>query len=236
MHLSHCPNEPVMRKRVRTALFICCGLLPVLGAGLFALYLAWRQVPDFYLQAIDVDPVRQQRASDQMLQRATALYSDVEKGGRWEALFTAEQINGWLAVDLVENHPRALPRSLRDPRVAIDPQRMTLACRMRRGKTDSVVTLTVEPYLPEPNVLAVRICRARAGLLPLPLDGILDSIRETAGRADVHLRWQQADGDPVALISIPPTHGKEGKPVRIETLRLGKGEIYLAGTTGQRNR
>ena len=35
--------------------------------------------------------------------------------------------------------------------------------------TSSVISLTIEPYVPEPNVLALRIVKARAGLLPMPL-------------------------------------------------------------------
>ena len=43
------------------------------------------------------------------------------KAGHWEIRFTADEINGWLAVDLVKNHPNALPPTLKDPRVSIDP-------------------------------------------------------------------------------------------------------------------
>ena len=222
-----------MRKRLRIAALIGCGLLLVIALGLGGLYWALKHEPEFYRDAVRLDRSLQKQASDQMLQRAAALRSDVEKEGRWQALFTAEQINGWLAVDLPENFPDALPESFRDPRVEIRPDRMTLACRLEQGGTTTVVTLTVEPYLPEPNLLALRIRNARAGLVPMPLAEILDSISEAAGQTDLHLRWQRADGDPVALISIPLSD-QDGKLVRIETIQLGDGKIYLAGTTGQR--
>jgi len=220
-----------VRKKLRIALLIFLGVLAVIAAGLFGLYRASQQVPKFYRQAITLDPVAQKQASDQMLQQAAALASDLRKEGRWQAVFTAEQINGWLAVDLLENHPGALPRSLRDPRVAIDPDGVTLGCRFQRGNLNSVVTLTIQPYLPEPNVLALRIHKARAGLLPMPLAEILDRISQTARRMELRLEWRQTDGDPVALISIPPPRDQQGKVVRIETLRFRDGEIYLAGTT-----
>jgi hypothetical protein len=219
-----------VRKKLRIAALIGCGLLLAIAAGLCGLYWAFKQEPQFYRQAVRIDPSIQKKASDQMLQRAAALRSDVEKQGRWQALFTAQQINGWLAVDLVNNYPDLLPSSLRDPRIEIRPDRMTLACRLKRGGLEGVVTLTVEPYLPEPNLLALRIRRARAGLVPMPLAEILDSISRAAGQTDLHLRWRQADGDPVALISISPPD-QNGKLVQVETLKLGEGEIYLAGTT-----
>jgi hypothetical protein len=209
-------------------------LVLLIAAGLGGLYWALKQQPNFYRRAIQVDPSLQKKASDQMLQRAAALRSDLEKEGRWQALFTAQQINGWLAVDLVENYPDVLPGSFQDPRVQIQPDRMTLACRLKRGTLDGVVTLTVEPYLVEPNVLALRIRGARAGLVPMPLAEILDAVSEAAGQMDLHLRWRRADGDPVALISFSPLRTQDGEFVQIETLQLSEGEIYLAGTTRPR--
>ncbi len=207
------------------------GLLVVIAAGLFVLYRAFQHVPDSYLEAIQLDPALRQQASDRMLQQTAALLSDVKKEGCWQALFTAEQINGWLAVDLVENHPQALSEVLHDPRVAIEPDRMMFFYRFRQGDFSCVVTLTIEPYVPEPNLLALRICKVRVGSLPWPLGHILDRISQAAVRTGFYLRWRQADGDPVALITIPSPPDRDDKIIQIETLRLGKGEIYLAGTT-----
>jgi hypothetical protein len=222
-----------VRKRRRLALWLCGGILLV-AAGLSALYAATQHVPEFYRQAIAADPAAQRQQSEQMLQQATALMSSFKKQGHWEAVFTAEQINGWLAVDMVQNHPDTLPSSLHDPRVAIEPDRMTLACRFRWGPFSSVLNLTVDPYLAESNVLALRIRNARAGLLPMPLGKVLDHISETARHTDLRLTWRRVGGDPVALISLPAPGDPDGEVVRIETLQLGRGEIYVAGTTQRR--
>lgn len=230
----HSTDGELVRKKLRIAAVIGCGLLLLIAAGLGGLYWALKHQPDFYRQAIRRDRPSQKQASDQMLQRAAALRNDVEKEGRWRALFTAQQINGWLAVDFVDNFPDALPDSFRDPRVEIRPREMTLACRQQRGGVDTTVSLTIEPYLPEPNRLALRIRSARAGLLPMPLTPVLDAISAAAAETGLRLDWQRAHGDPVALISIPPPSGQDGKLVRIDTLRLDHGEIYLAGTTRQR--
>jgi len=45
------------------------------------------------------------------------------------------------------------------------------------------------------------------------------------------LRWQQADGDPVAVIRVPPPRDENNKLIRVEALRLCDGEIYVSGTT-----
>lgn len=223
-----------MRKRLRVAALIAAGLLLLIAGGLGGLYWALKQEPEFYRRAVQLDRSVQKQASDQMLQQAAALRNDLEQRDDWSALFTAEQINGWLAVDLPENYPDALPESFRDPRVEIQPDRITLACRLDRGGTTSVVALTVDLYVTEPNVLALRIRGARAGLVPMPLTEILDSISEAARQMDLRLQWQQAHGDPVALISLATPPDREGRQVQIETLQLSEGEIYVAGTAAQR--
>ncbi len=218
-----------MSRRNRLLLFAAVGAAVLIVLGLFGVYLAARHEPAFYHEAMHIDRAVLEKGSDRMLQQTTALASAVKKRGHWEALFTAEQINGWLAVDLVRNHPNTLPPVLHDPRVAIDPKRITIACRFDQDGLSSVLSLTVEPYLPEPNVVALRIVSARAGLLPVPLGQVLDRISEAARDMHVHLDWRRAGGDPVAMFSLPPT--ADDQPMRIEALRLGEGEVYVGGTT-----
>lgn len=207
------------------------GALLLLAVGLSGFYVAVQRAPEFYQEALEADPVEQKKASDAMLQQATALASDVKAEGAWQGLFTEAQINGWLAVDLVENHPALLPRGVTDPRVDITPEQLTVACRVRRGQIDSIVSLVVDAYLVETNVMALRVRRARAGLLPLPLPRILEEIADNARRLDLAVRWQDVDGDPVALLSLHPPRDENDNRVVIEAIHLGDGEIYLAGRT-----
>ena len=218
------------RRLLRLLLVISIALLVVALLVLLCLYLAAQYEPAFYREALEADPAEQEKASDQMLQQATALASALKKTGRWEAVITAEQINGWLAVDMVKNHPNALPPTLRDPRVTIGPNTITVACRLEQDGQSSVISLTVEPYMSEPNVLALRIVKARMGLLPMPLGNVFDRLSQAARDMRLHLKWGQASGDPVALLTLPAAEDN-GRQVRIETLRLGDGEIYLAGST-----
>ncbi len=225
-----------MRKRLLIAAFSLAALSLGLGVAAFAAYRLSQQVPEFYQQALRADPQSEQEASDLMLQEATALASEVRQGGDWQAVFTAEQINGWLAVDMVRNHPDLLPRSVSDPRVAIGPEQVRLACRVDRRNWKGVVWLAVDVYLAdEPNVIALRIRGARAGVLPLPLDMILDHIGRKADQLDLRIRWRQADGDPVVEIPVPPPRDAEEKVLRIETLQLAEGKVYLSGSTQSRS-
>ena len=220
-----------MSRRLRLTLLIAAALAVVALLSLLGFFLALRHEPAFYRAAMQLKPAALEKGSDRMIQQATALTSAVKKPGHWEALFTAEQINGWLAVDLVRNYPTSLPPTWHDPRITIDAKQVTIACRYQKGEITSVLSLTVEPYLPEPNVIALRIVKARAGLLPAPLRQVTDRLEKAAADVQCPLHWRSAGGDPVALLSFPPSGDR---PVRIETLRLGDGEIYVAGSTEPR--
>jgi uncharacterized protein YpmS len=222
-----------VRKRLRIVVLVAAVGLLLIAAGVLALYVASQQVPDFYQRAMQADPAAQKAASDKMLQQTTAFVSDVKKEGRWQALFTEEQINGWLAVDLVKNHRDVLAASISDPRVQIEPDRMSLACRYQEGRMQSVLSLTVGVSLAESNAVALRIRKARAGAMPLPLDSVLSRVSEAARHAGQKIQWRQVDGDPVALISLDSA--QQGRTaVEIDTIVLRKGEIYVAGTTKRR--
>ena len=220
-----------MRKWLLRLSLIAVVILLAVGAGVLGVYRASQHVPEFYEHALTGDPKAAEDASDEMIEQAAALASDIRKGGQWEAVFTAEQINGWLAVDLERNYPDLLPSSLSDPRVAIEPDQMWIACRLTRRNLKSVVSMAADVYLAEPNVIALRIRRARAGIVPLPLDTVLDKISQKASDLDLDIQWRQAEGDPVVEISIPPPRDEDDKAVRIEALRLGKGKLYLSGST-----
>jgi hypothetical protein len=226
-----------MSRKRRIYLWIAGGLAALTALTLLALYEAAQHEPAFYREALETAPEVLEAASDKMLQQATAFSNEVQREGRWEAVFTAEQINGWLAVDRVKNFPNIVPPMMQDPRVEITPNGITVACRCEKGGVTTVSSLTVLPYTPpESNAIALRILRFRAGLLPLPrsevLDGISQAVQELQQNRDVpiHLEWKQSEGDPVALFS-PSTDKNESPPVTIETIRLGNGEIYVAGTT-----
>ena len=150
-------NVSMVRRWLPIAVGAGLAVLLVVGVGGYVLYRASQHVPKFYHQALQTTPVVREEASDEMLRQVTALAGDALKEGAWEAVFTAEQVNGWLAVDMVRNHPDLLPASVSDPRVTIEPEQIRIACRVDRGDWAGVVSLAVDVYLAEPNVIAARI-------------------------------------------------------------------------------
>ncbi|MBI2825890.1 MAG: hypothetical protein HYX69_14490 [Planctomycetia bacterium] len=219
-----------MRNRVKIAGFILgsAATVVVLVAG--SLLLAARHVPAFYAEALCALPEVQHQASDELLAGATALSSSARRRGPWYALFTEEQINGWLAVDLVRNHAELLPEGFVDPRVRIEAGRARIACGYRQAAVSTVLSISVDLYLAEPNCVALRFEGARAGALPVPMTTLVEGVAHAAERLNLRVRWRQAGGDPVALVSLPTAHD-EKNVLKLDALRLRDRELYLAGRT-----
>lgn len=222
-----------MRKALRYILYSTAAVLAVAVAVAWALLLAAQSEPEFYQRALKAQPTGQAEAGDSLERSLLDLHNSVHGGGSWEAVFTEDQINGWLAADLPDKFPRALPPGAEEPRVAIDSQMVHVACRFDNGKVRTVISFGLDVNLTtETNTLAVRVSKLRAGALPVPLKQFLDKISAHAQRANIPLQWSQIDGDPVALVTIPVQHEDYAhREVYLDVIELREGEVYLAGRT-----
>lgn len=221
----------VARRSLLIVAVLATLVVVVLGVSMFSLYEATQRVPAFYHQAISRPPAAQQAARDAFVAQAAALASDLDRSGPWQSLFTAEQINAWLALELARHYPGLLVDDLHDPRVVIDQRRATLACRYDDGEMAAVLSLAFDVYLHEPNVLAVRIRGARAGALPVPIAQVLDNINHAAVELGLRIEWHKSHGDPVALIDFAQQGSSFGR-FCLSSVELRNGAVYLAGTAG----
>lgn len=224
-----------MRNGLRIALLLLCCLPVLLTLGWLAIYRAAQHEPEFYRQALAADPAAQKRDSAKMLDNVRKLNNDLHHDQPWRAVFTADEVNAWLALDVPQNDPPLLPGEIRDPRVAIQSDGIMLAARLERGRLKSVVSLKVDVYLESEEVLALRIRRVRAGALPWSPSQVLEAITKLAQRENLELRWAQTDGDPVALLTIPPLKlEKREIIVRLDSVTLEPGRIVVTGTAKRR--
>jgi hypothetical protein len=188
-------------------------------------------VPAFYADELAVAPATQEKDSDHMLNQATTFYSGLQKSGRWQQTFEAKTVNAWLAVDLPRNFPDSLPPGIRDPRVHITPNGITFAFRLDRFALHGVISLEVSARVESADVISLRIHKARLGAIPWSLDTVLKSVTNVARQSNVRIQWRQIDGDPVALITLAPVNAGRGNVIHIDTIKLGDGELIVAGRT-----
>lgn len=222
-----------MRKTLRWILVSVTVLFAIGTVTAWTLYQAARQEPKFYRQALLIEPARQAQVGDEFEHEVLELRNGARESGEWQAEFTAEQLNGWLAADLPEKFPTALPVGLEDPRVAIEDGLLRVAARYRDKTLSSVLSFALQIQLAdEPNMLAVRILEVRAGALPIPISGWLEKVRKAIQHTDLVVRWSQSDGDPVALVEIPGQRAEEPeKTLTLETIAIEPGLVRLSGST-----
>jgi hypothetical protein len=222
-----------MRKLIRVTLILVALTIAGVAVFLTAAYRATQQVPEFYHVALAQRPVEQKAAADQLERQVLELHNEARKPGRWEARFSQDQINGWLAADLPVKFPGVLPKGVSEPRVAIEPNRMQMAVRFKQGDVETVLSLAGDAYLTDrPNEVAIHIQHVRAGLVPVPLAKFMDNIAEEATDAGLPLRWAEEKGDPVALVTLPLDRKEfRGKQLRVEALQINDREIVVSGRT-----
>jgi len=191
-------------------------------------------VPDFYTQAAKALPADLDSAVVSLQEDVIQLRGDASKLGSWNATFTDDQINAWLAQQLEIEFPQLLPPGVIEPRILIDNGKVMAAARYQNHHIDTVVSCEVSVALTEQaNVLAIRISNLRAGALPLPLASFLRGISQEAAKSDLEVRWDLGRGGPIALVTIPSEHpGYLHSPVIVESVNLNDGLLLLAGNTG----
>ena len=217
-----------MTKRIALAVVVLVLLVIVVG-GVW-LYRSLYFVPEFYSQALAVGAPALQQSNREMLRRTAALNNDLKRTGKWQALFTDQQINGWLAVDVPKNHADLLPPEVRDPRVRITAEGMFAGARFE-GEVSAVISVDLEVRLTATNVLAVRINKARVGDVPWPLDRVVEEVIAAAASWGLQVEQTQTDGDPVLLVTLPPDLQNNRRHVLLEHLEFRDGEVLLSGRT-----
>jgi uncharacterized protein YpmS len=211
------------------AILVTVTALVTVVAG--SVYVALGRVRPFYTEALAIDPQVLETGSRELESRATVLYSEARQPGEWRAKFTAEQINGWLALQLAEVFAGALPNDVSEPRVAIEDDQLTIGCRAKRGGVETVVTADATVMLTEEGDVAVRLQSVHAGSLPLPVMQVADDVSRACQSLSLPVRWTQVDGQPVAIVDV--SHALAGKKSQtvLDAVELRDGAIYIAGHT-----
>ena len=200
-----------MRRLIHWLGVVAVVAVVVIATIVLAAYHFLSQVPDFYEQALAQQGIEQDRAGDEFEKQVLDLHNDVCDDHVWRAVFTDEQVNGWLATDLIEKFPRILPYGVSDPRVVINKDKIRLACRYTGHSLNSVVSVDLEVYVTdEPKVLS--------------------AITTAARRARVKLSWAQ-DGTPVALVTVPTERPELERLMLLDSIELRDGEVELIGRT-----
>ena len=218
-----------MARKLRIAAVGMLTVTTLLVALLGSAYYAARQVRPFYEEALQIKPEVLERGSQELESRATALYSDVKQVGHWQALFTVEQINGWLATQLAAD--KGLPSNMHEPRVAIARDVLTLGFRTKSGGVETVISVDASVLLTKDGDVGIRLMSVKAGALPLPVMQLADELATACKKLNLPVKWTQQQGRPIAIVNISNNASAANRDFFIDSIELRKGEMYVAGHT-----
>ena len=183
--------------------------------------------PSYYRAVVRLSREQRQGQARKFVAQGLQLRNDIVNEPTWEAVFSDQEVNAWLAEDLVSHFADHLPPEVREPRVIFEMDRIILAFELRHSGIDSVITVVARPRVPAGNTVELTLEKIRAGILPVPADGVLDRIVEYARYLGVDVEWMRRDGYPVVLIRYSPNIHRDD--IQLEQVQIRTGQLRLAG-------
>ena len=213
-------------------LFLAVMLVSCAAVGLLIFH-STQRFPDFYRTALQMDAHSSAVSGDEMEINVFELQNKLRHGGQWSAVFTQDQINGWLASDLPEKFPTALPPMVQEPRICLAKNQVHLAFQLQSERMKGVVTAAGEIFCTDiPNLVAIKIDFVKYGLLPIPIERWADQISEGFHKIGLHVTWTESEGAPVCLLKLPDQYGDiPENRFTVESIAVSKQKMQLAGQT-----
>ena len=202
-------------------------ILSLLGGIVLAAWLSLTYRPAYYRDMVELSPSKREKNAKQFVTASLQLSNDIRNERSWEAIFSDQEVNAWLAQDLLTHFAEHLPSEVREPRVIFETDRIVLAFQYKQFGVDTVITVIARPRVPRDNAVELTIESVRAGILPVYSDGVIDKIIGHARTRGIDVRWQRHDGYP--LITLFYSASLQREDVRLENLQIRGGQLRLVG-------
>src|SRR3954451_7325253 len=167
-----------MRKPGKRVLAIGIPIVAVLVAVPILAWVSLTHRPRFYQAMVQVPRAQQEVKAKRFVAQSLQLRNDICNEPTWMAVFTDQEVNAWLAEDLVTEFADQLPPEVHEPRVMFELDRVTLAFELDQEPVSSVIWVVARPRVAAPNVLELTLEKIRAGMLPVPAEKVIDRIVE----------------------------------------------------------
>ncbi|MDH3583645.1 MAG: hypothetical protein OER86_05465 [Phycisphaerae bacterium] len=211
-------------------------LLIALVAGGTLLWTLWRSKPTYWQILDPASPAVQSEAAEIERQLPTLLTRVRPDEPTWTLEVSQTQINAWLSARLPQwlsnqGVNSQVTGSVRNPMVAIFPDRIEIAAEVNPLGREQVVRALFRPDYGNPQAAAIRFHRLMGGRLPLPSSWLADQVL-----ARLDHRHEEArslverivvKGEPWLLVQPVDRH----RQVRVVDLRLETGRLVLTCRT-----
>ena len=201
----------------------------LLSLGVGGPLLIWRSLtyePAFYRRHAAVPASVRKAEADHFESQSLQLRNDIANEGRWEAVFTDEEVNAWLSEKLVRHFADYIPTGVRDPLVVFERDRVTFAFRVDQGPITSLVWVVTRARVADESTIALTLEKIRAGAMPVPTEELAPRLTANARSHGLDVRWAEEQGEPVAYIHYSPAPGRVD--VVLESIRVLDGQLYIS--------
>ena len=154
------------------------------------IWLSLTYQPSYYRDMVSLPHDQREVKAKHFVAQSLQLRNDICNEPTWEAVFSDQEVNAWLAEDLVTHFADQLPPEVHEPRVLFEIDRVILAFQLEQGGVQSVITVVARPRVPEGNTVELTLEKIRAGILPVPADNVLDRIIEHARHHGVDVQME----------------------------------------------
>lgn len=213
----------------------------LLGAALFVLaalpplaYLGLTYKPHVYRRVRNAElPLQQRQArAKHFVSQGLQLRNDIENEPRWEARFSDEEVNAWVAEELLATFAEQVPPEVHDPRVLFEDGKATIVFELKRGLIRTVITVVCRARVPQDNVLALTLEKINAGILPFPAEQLTEPITQHAKANGLDITWGKDGRAPVAYLRY--TTDPERADVVLEKVQFIDGELLMSGRSNKK--
>jgi hypothetical protein len=210
----------VFLRLIITILFMTAVAVGILVWGLV-------QEPDFYQEVVEIDlePEKRIEVIEQIEQQAEDLAKKIETDDQWTEKFTQQKINLWLEDELKKQFPDLIPPEFSEPRIQFKKEEINLGFRLKHKDWKGVVSLKLKPWISKPNQLAIEISSINAGIIPMPLETIMDEVKKELVKAGWKIESGTKDENEILYVfleSVIPRH-----PI-LEKLLITDGELEIS--------
>ena len=214
----------------RLGLLSLAGVL--LGGTVLGIVLSMGGIePRFYQQALQTPPQELQAAHRSFVQAAAELERELQQENQWQAEFTQEQLNGWLASELPGWLAEHEIEEFEQPRLQLVDGRVQLACRWRHSSLSGIVVLECRPIFdPAAESLSLEILDVRSGWLPIATSRWLTPVQDLTANINLPARWDVSSGLPTLHLLLKDRLYDERGPLSLQSLTISDGRIRISGT------
>lgn len=191
------------RKSFILAILIVVVLVGSAGASVIALL---HYEPGFYRRcAVPEGRQRTQASRECEGKFSNQVLAGIYNQREWAVEFNEEEINSYIAGDLITKHSldNPFPPDISEPRISMEEDKIKLGFRYKNGALTTVVSAEMRLWLAqETNVLVLEFLSLHAGAVPISSQWLLERIAAAARKRDIDVSYYRYANHPVVVLKF----------------------------------